>query len=206
MKGIYGRRPKDSVADGARPFHRWTGGSCAPQTFGQFKTEYPMIEMVDSCRIWERHCEPEIQPQISADRRPMHMTCQVTEDRLTPAISSEMESVEDMIRRLLPTPAPPPVQAAPKHSDRDILMQQLMETICPPMLVAQERPPTNGNAVTQLVPSGNSHGGGHYPTRVVVRLHRGVFFMRRMDTYYGAMSGFRRVISVLAYRMGGGTQ
>ena len=22
----------------------------------------PMIEMVDNCRIWERHCEPEIQP------------------------------------------------------------------------------------------------------------------------------------------------
>ena len=72
----------------------------------------PMIEMVDSCRIWERHCEPEIQPRISADRRPMHMTCQVTEDRLTPAISSEMKSVEDMIRRLLLTPAPPPLQAA----------------------------------------------------------------------------------------------
>ena len=103
----------------------------------------PMNEMVDSCRIWERHCEPEIQPQISADRRSMHMTCQVTEDRPTPAISSEMESVEDMIRRLLPTPAPPPLQAAPKHSDRDILIQQLMEASCPPMLVAQERPPTN---------------------------------------------------------------
>ena len=103
----------------------------------------PMIEMVDSCRIWERHCEPEIQPRIRADRRPVHMICQVTEDRPTPAISSEMESVEDMIRRLLPMPAPPPLQAAPKHSDRDILIQQLMETNCSPMLVAQERPPTN---------------------------------------------------------------
>ena len=48
-----------------------------------------------------------------------------------------------MIRRLLPTPAPPPLQAAPKYTDRDILVRQLMETICPPMLVAQERPPTN---------------------------------------------------------------
>ena len=68
----------------------------------------PMIEMVDSCRIWERHCEPEIRPQMGADRCPVHMTCQVKEDRRTPAISLEMESMEDMIRRLLPTPAPPP--------------------------------------------------------------------------------------------------
>ena len=35
--------------------------------------------------------------------------------------------------------------------------------------------------VIQPVPSGNSHGG-HCPTRAVDRLHRGVFFMRRMDT------------------------
>ena len=30
----------DSVTDGARPFYRWTGGVCTPQTFGQFGTEY----------------------------------------------------------------------------------------------------------------------------------------------------------------------
>ena len=65
------------------------------------------------------------------------------EDRRTPAIPSEMESVDDTIRRLLPTPAPPPLQAAPKYTDKDILVQQLRETICPPMLVAQERPPMN---------------------------------------------------------------
>ena len=65
------------------------------------------------------------------------------EDRPTPAIPSEMESVDDTIRRLLPTLTPPPLQAAPKYTDRDILVQQLRETICPPMLVAQERPPTN---------------------------------------------------------------
>ena len=99
----------------------------------------PMIEMVDSCRIWERHCEPEIQPRTSVDRHPVRMTCQVTEDETTPAVSPETESVEDMIKRLLPTPAPPLLQAAPTHSDRDLLIQQLMETICPPTPVAQER-------------------------------------------------------------------
>ena len=88
----------------------------------------PMIEMVDSCRLWERHCEPEIQPRISVDRRPVRMACQVTKDRPTPAVSSETESVEDMIKRLLPTPAPPPLQVAPRYSDRYILIQQLMDT------------------------------------------------------------------------------
>ena len=48
-----------------------------------------------------------------------------------------------MIEGLLPTPAPPPLQAGPKYSDRDILVRQLMEIICPPTLVTQERPPTN---------------------------------------------------------------
>ena len=43
------------------------------------------------------------------------------EDRPIPGIPSEMESVEDTIRRLLPTPAPPPLQAAPKYTDRDTL-------------------------------------------------------------------------------------
>ena len=62
----------------------------------------PMIEMADSCRIWERHCEPEIRPQMSTDRGPIHVTAQVSEEG--------------------PTPAPPPLQAAPKYTDRDILV------------------------------------------------------------------------------------
>ena len=94
----------------------------------------PMIEMVDSCRIWERHCKLEIRPRMGTDRGPVHMTGQVSEDRPIPAIPSEMESVEDTIRRLLQTPAPPRLQAAPKYT--------VIETICPPMLVAQERPQT----------------------------------------------------------------
>ena len=54
-----------------------------------------------------------------------------------------MESVKEMIRSILPTPATPPLQVAPKFADKDILVRNLMETICPPRLVAQEQPPTN---------------------------------------------------------------
>ena len=102
-----------------------------------------MTEMVDSCRIWERHCEAELQPRTSVGMRPVCVTCQVTEVEPTPAVSPETETVVDIIKKLLPTPAPPPLQAAPIHSDRDLLIQQLMEAICPPTLVLQERSPAS---------------------------------------------------------------
>ena len=46
-----------------------------------------------------------------------------------------------MIRMLLPTPAPTPLQAVPIRSDQDLCIQQLMEAICPPTQGAQERSP-----------------------------------------------------------------
>ena len=82
----------------------------------------PMIEMADSCRAGEKHYEPEIRPRMSTDRGPIHVTAQVSEEGPMPAIQPEMESTEDTIRRLLPTPAPPPLQVAPKYTDRDILV------------------------------------------------------------------------------------
>ena len=52
---------------------------------------------------------------------------------------SGTETLEDIIRKLLPTPALPPPQAVPIPSDRDVLIQQLMGALCPPTPVAQER-------------------------------------------------------------------
>ena len=92
-------------------------------------------DIVDCCRIWERHCEVEIQTQTGADRRPMH----VAETELIRAMTPETETVVNMIEKLLPTPVPPPLRAAPIRSDRDLLVQQLMAAICLPTLVAQER-------------------------------------------------------------------
>ena len=39
----------------------------------------PMADIVDCCRVWESHHEVEIQPQTSADRRPVRVICQVAE-------------------------------------------------------------------------------------------------------------------------------
>ena len=76
----------------------------------------------------------------------MRVICQVAEVEPAPP-SPETETVEDIIRKLLPTPALPPPQAVPIPSDRDLLIKQLMEAICPPRPVAQER-----SAATDLEP------------------------------------------------------
>ena len=99
----------------------------------------PMTDIVDCCRVWESHCEVEIQPRTSADRRSARAICQVTEVKPAPATSTERETVEDIIRKLLPTPALPPPQVVPIPSDRDVLIQQLREAICLPTPVTQER-------------------------------------------------------------------
>ena len=52
-----------------------------------------MTDIVDCCRMWERHCEVEIQPRTSADRRPVRVICQVTEVEPTPAVSPEKTSL-----------------------------------------------------------------------------------------------------------------
>ena len=101
----------------------------------------PMTDIVDCSRIWERHCEVEIQPWTSADMHPVRVICQVTVVEPTPAVSPEIETVEDIIKKLLP--APPPLQVVPIRSDRDLLIQQLMDAICPPTPVAQERSPAS---------------------------------------------------------------
>ena len=80
---------------------------------------------------------------MGTNKGPVHLAGQVAENRPIPAIPSEIESAEAMIGKLLPTPATPTLQAAPKDTDRDILVRQLMEMISPPTLVAHERRPMN---------------------------------------------------------------
>ena len=51
----------------------------------------PLTDIVDCCWVWESHREVEIQPQTSADRRPVRVICQVTEVEPVPATSPETE-------------------------------------------------------------------------------------------------------------------
>ena len=57
----------------------------------------------------------------------------------------EKESLEEIISKLLPTPAPPKTRKDPIPSDRDLLVQQLLGTLASSKPVARER-----SAVTDL--------------------------------------------------------
>ena len=73
----------------------------------------PMTDIVNCCRVWESHRDVETEPRTSADRRPGRAVCQVTVDEQIPTASPETETLENIIRRLLPTPALPTPRADP---------------------------------------------------------------------------------------------
>ena len=77
-----------------------------------------MSDIVDCCRVWESHRDVEMETRISADRRPARAVFQVTVDKQIPTTSLKTENLEDIIRKLLPTPALRPPQAVPIPSDR----------------------------------------------------------------------------------------
>ena len=89
-----------------------------------------MRDIVDSCRVWESHNEAAIGPRA---------VYQVTKDGQSPVVSTESESLDEIKRRLLPTPTAPPPKAAPIPSDREVLIQRLLGAIRPPQPVIQER-------------------------------------------------------------------
>ena len=105
----------------------------------------PMADIVDCCRVWESHRDVETEPRTSADRRPARVVCQVTVDEQIPTAPPETETLENIIRRLLPTPVPPAPREDPIPADQDLLIHRLLRIIGPPKAVAQER-----SAVTEL--------------------------------------------------------
>ena len=66
----------------------------------------PMSDIVDCCWVWESHRDVETEPRMSADRRPAHAVCQVAVDEQIPTASPETETLENIIKKLLPTPVP----------------------------------------------------------------------------------------------------
>ena len=147
----------------------------------------PMADIVDCCRVWESHIEMANNQQFSTDRHSPRAVCQVTEDEQSPVESPETESLDDIIRKLLPTQSQPPPEAAPIPSDQDLLIQRLLGAIRPSHPVVQERSKFRDH-VTELASGRNSHGGGHRFAEFAVGFSRGVFFMRGLDPYDGSMS------------------
>ena len=105
----------------------------------------PMSDIVDSCRVWESHRDAETEPGIRSNRRPVHTICQVAVDEQIWMPLPEKESLEEIISKLLPTPAPPKTRKDPIPSDRDLLVQRLLGTLTPSIPVVRKR-----SAVTDL--------------------------------------------------------
>ena len=67
-----------------------------------FGPNTPMQKIVDSCRVWESHNEAAVRRHDGSDRDSPWAVCQVTEDSQSPAVSTELETLDEIIRRLLP--------------------------------------------------------------------------------------------------------
>ena len=59
----------------------------------------------------------------------------MTEDSQSPDVSTESETLDEVIRRLLPTPTVPPPKAAPIPSYSELLIQRLLGAIRLPQSV-----------------------------------------------------------------------
>ena len=103
------------------------------------KPDTPMLDIVDSCRVWESHRDVETEPRTRAGRRPVHAVCQVAVDEQIRTSSPETENLEDIISKLLPTQAPLKPWKDPIPSDRDLLVQRLLGTLASSKPVVQER-------------------------------------------------------------------
>ena len=104
-----------------------------------FGPNTPMQKIVDSCRVWESHNEAGVRRHDGSGRNSPQAAYQVTKDSQPPIGSTELEMLDEVIRRLLPTPTVPPPKVAPIPSDCEMLIQRLPGVIRPPQPVIQER-------------------------------------------------------------------
>ena len=98
-----------------------------------------MQNIVDSCHVWESHNEAGVRRHDDSGQNSPRAVYQVTEDSQSPAGSTESETLDEVMSRLLPTPTVPHPKAAPISSDRELLIQCLLGVIRSPQPVVQER-------------------------------------------------------------------
>ena len=146
----------------------------------------PMADIVDCCRVWESHIELASSRQMGTGRHSPRAVCQVTEDKQSPVGSPETESLEDIIRKLLP--ARPPLEAAPIPSGpisphSAINGSDTSITAGGAGTIEIDR---FGDHVTELASGRN--GGGRRFAEFAVGFSRGVFFMQGLDPHDRTMS------------------
>ena len=96
-------------------------------------------DIVDSCRVWESHTEAGYSGHGGSDPKFPQTISQVAEDTQSQVVTPESETLHENMRLLLPTPALSPPRVTLSSSDRELLIQRILEAVCPGQSVIQER-------------------------------------------------------------------
>ena len=95
----------------------------------------PIADIVDRCRVWESHKEIDSGQGINPKLERPHAVFQVTDSNNNEQdeTSTGLDVVENLIKRLLPSPAETTQETAPVSSDYELLAQRLCEMTQPPV-------------------------------------------------------------------------
>ena len=95
----------------------------------------PIADIVDRCRVWESHEEIDSGRGINPKLDCPHAVFQVTDSNNNEQdeTSTGLDVVENLIKRLLPSPAETTQKTAPVLSDYELLAQRLCEMAQPPV-------------------------------------------------------------------------
>ena len=125
------------------------------QHLDSFEPNTPMQNIVDSCRVWESNNEAGVRRHDGSGRNSPRAVYQVTEDSQSLTGSTESETLDEIMRRLLPTPTVSHPKATPIPSDRELIIQRLLGVIRSPQPVVQERSQLTDIALQNLLPVGS---------------------------------------------------
>ena len=98
-----------------------------------------IVDIVDSCRVWERHTGATESWSGGADPEYPRAIYQVAEETQSPVALKESDVLDQIMRQLLPTPAVSPPKATSIPSDRDLLIQRLLGAVRPVQPLVHER-------------------------------------------------------------------
>ena len=95
----------------------------------------PIADIVDRCRVWERHEEIDSGRGVNPKLNRPHAVFQVTDSNNNEQdeTSSGLDVVENLIKRLLPSPAETTQETASVPSDYELLAQRSCEMAQPPV-------------------------------------------------------------------------
>ena len=85
-------------------------------------------DIVDSCCVWESHTEAGYDGHDGVNPKFLRMISQVASDAQPHLASEESEASQDNMRRLVPTPVESPPRVALSSTDRELLIQRVLET------------------------------------------------------------------------------